>query len=207
MAQQQTRFVLITGSRDMNHDSVVGTYQRGFLVDGFQHVELFDVPDMGHGLPPVDYMDKAIDALDAPLPAIADKGFDRARELAKTKKFEPAIALFKTASLHGTGNVAAEAQTQIDWIQGQLAEKKPSVFDNPPAGAALFRGSTSAPATAPAVVDSETLAQGLLSLAHNYERTRLYPQARERAERIIKQYPNSQAAAEAKTLLDRLKGK
>jgi predicted esterase len=199
MAQQQTRFVLITGSRDMNHDSIVGTYQRGFLVDGFQHVELYDVPEMGHGLPPVEYMDKAIDTLDAPLPKLADRNFEQARELSRTKKYDAALLRYKVAALHGTGTVAAEARTQIDWISGRLAEQKPTRADAP-AGAA--RPS----ATRPAPSDDDA-AQSLLSMASNYERSRLYPQARERAERVLKEYPSSAAAKDAQAMLTRLKGK
>jgi predicted esterase len=208
MAQQQTRFVLITGTRDMNHDSIVGTYERGFLIDKFQFVHLVDVPNMGHGLPPAAEMDKAIATLDAPLPQLAAKSLDRARDLVKAKKYDAALPLLKQAAAHGEGNTATEAKTQVDWTQGKLDEQKASRFASPPPDAALFRGSTTraAPTVEPAP-SSESSAQGLLSLAYNYERTRLYPQARERAERVIREYPATKAAEEAKAMLTRLKGK
>ena len=41
-------------------------------------------------------------------------------------------------------------------------------------------------------------------MAENYENNNLHTQARERLEKIIKEYPTTKAAARAKTLLDRI---
>lgn len=52
---------------------------------------------------------------------------------------------------------------------------------------------------------SEEAAAKLLLLAQNYERNKLYKEAAERCERILRDYPNTKAAAMAKEMLGRLK--
>lgn len=73
-----------------------------------------------------------------------------------------------------------------------------------PQPVAAIRRPATAPATAPKL-DPETAAAQLLSLAENYENNRLYPQARERLEKILKEYPASKSAAAAKVMLQRIK--
>ncbi|HEY7088631.1 MAG TPA: PHB depolymerase family esterase [Tepidisphaeraceae bacterium] len=63
------RFVLITGSNDMNRDPTQATYELGFKKDGFKNVEYVEVPGMGHQIPDTDVIEKAIASIDAPWPA------------------------------------------------------------------------------------------------------------------------------------------
>ena len=68
-AQQQQRYVLITGSNDFNHDPVKQTYLDGFVKDGYKYSKLLDIEGMGHSLPETQYMDEALAYLDEPLEA------------------------------------------------------------------------------------------------------------------------------------------
>jgi hypothetical protein len=61
-----------------------------------------------------------------------------------------------------------------------------------------------APTTTPAIADAETEAMQLYSLAENYVNNRMMEPARERLEKILKDYPTTQAAAKAKALLARI---
>jgi pimeloyl-ACP methyl ester carboxylesterase len=66
-ARYKSRFVLLTGSNDFNRESIREIYEKGFMKDGFRNVEYVEVPDMGHGVPDPQWLDKAIESLDAPL--------------------------------------------------------------------------------------------------------------------------------------------
>ena len=58
------RYSLITGSKDFNLPNTQGAYENGFLKEGFKHVQLLEVPDHGHQLPPAEWLEKAISFLD-----------------------------------------------------------------------------------------------------------------------------------------------
>jgi hypothetical protein len=66
-AKAQSRFVLITGSEDSNRDSVSDIFEQGYKRDGFRHMEYVEVPQMGHRIPEVEWIERAIQSLDAPL--------------------------------------------------------------------------------------------------------------------------------------------
>jgi hypothetical protein len=61
---RQGRFVLITGSDDMNRDSTKAIYEQGFKKDGFKNVEYIEVQGMGHRVPEADVIERAIKILD-----------------------------------------------------------------------------------------------------------------------------------------------
>jgi len=82
-ARYKGRFVLLTGSRDFNRDPVHEIYEKGFVKDGFRHVEYVEVPDMGHGVPDAQWLDHAIDSLDAPLLKATTKPTTRPVPLAR----------------------------------------------------------------------------------------------------------------------------
>lgn len=58
------RYSLITGSKDFNLPNTQGAYENGFRKEGFQHVQLLEVPDHGHQPPPAEWLEKAITFLD-----------------------------------------------------------------------------------------------------------------------------------------------
>jgi hypothetical protein len=64
-SKQNFRHVLLTGETDMNRESTQVMFDKAFKHDGFKHVEYIEVPGMGHELPPAEWFDKAIEALDA----------------------------------------------------------------------------------------------------------------------------------------------
>lgn len=198
LAKSQTRFVLITGTNDMNRDSIKGTYERGFLKDGFQYVDYVEVQGMGHSMPPADVMDKAIETLDAPLAALARGYFDRAQLLDRQKKYDQAARAYQQAAIHGTGPLAGEAAAKAALAEQRAADQAARLAAQPEPQ------TPDEPAATDSALDDEDAAQSLLSLAGSYERSRLFPQARERAQRIIDEYPDTQAAIEARRILDRL---
>jgi predicted esterase len=59
------RFVLITGSNDFNRDPTQATFEQGFKKEKFQNVEYIEVPGLGHTIPEVDVIERAIQFLDA----------------------------------------------------------------------------------------------------------------------------------------------
>ena len=64
MAKQISRHVLLTGEHDMNRDSTQAIYEKGFKLDGFKHATYLEVPAMGHQLPPAEWFQKAVEAVD-----------------------------------------------------------------------------------------------------------------------------------------------
>lgn len=98
--------------------------------------------------------------------------------------------------------------TDMKWIDEAIDYLDSAIDSSPVRPAAPTSRSSPAPASAPAAAtkaDPETAAAQLLSLAQNYENNRLYPQARERLERLLKEYPASKSAAAAKVMLQRIK--
>ena len=74
-AKSQNRYVLLTGEKDMNRYPCLSMFG-AFKEDKFAHVTIFDVPGMGHERPVganVEWFEKAIAALDAPLVERAKK--------------------------------------------------------------------------------------------------------------------------------------
>jgi len=176
----------------MNRDSVRDTYQKGFLADGFKHVNYVEIEGMGHGIPEAKWVEGALDSLDAPLTILAKEQFIRAQQLDKSRKVADAILLYTQVELHGDEPTAAKARQRLDELRQAPAP------DATPA---------TRPVAAEKPASNETEAQSLLSLAENYERNRLYSQSIQRLEKILKDYPDSKAAAQAKVVLERVKSK
>ncbi|HVT88398.1 MAG TPA: PHB depolymerase family esterase [Tepidisphaeraceae bacterium] len=190
-AKQLGRIVLITGGRDMNRDSIQGTYERGYLPDGFKNVEYIEVPDMGHTLPPIERIEGAINNLDEPLPGLAARMLEMGQQLQRSHKDAEAHQLYQAVKLHGDARLAARAE--------ELLTASPIVK--------LPKPTKTIPATRPAVaspVSREVEAQQLLSLAEGYERNKFISQARERAQRIVREFADTPSAAKARQMLQRL---
>jgi poly(3-hydroxybutyrate) depolymerase len=64
-AKTTGRFVLIIGDNDINRVQTSASYQSGFKQYGFAYVEYVQVPGMGHAIPSGQYLDRALDFLDA----------------------------------------------------------------------------------------------------------------------------------------------
>jgi tetratricopeptide (TPR) repeat protein len=195
-AKQQSRFVLITGSNDMNRDPVKATYQEGFVPDGFQHVQYVEVPGMGHQPPDAPVLDQAIETLDEPLVSDAPKNFEKAQALEKSGKISEARPLYAEVAAHGAQPLAQQAQQRL--LDLPLNDKPipavapPAVISKP---------------VEPTADDDERQAQSLYSLAENYQRNKMYDRAQQKLELLLKDHPQSQVAAKAKLLLDQLKSR
>jgi len=64
IAQQQSRFALITGDQDSNLDNTLAIYEQGFQQQGFKGTRLFQIPNQGHAAPDARWLEKVIQFLD-----------------------------------------------------------------------------------------------------------------------------------------------
>lgn len=64
IAKAGSRFVLVTGEKDMNLGNTKAVYETGFKKEGFQKVQLMVVPGLGHAPPAADQFEKALDFVD-----------------------------------------------------------------------------------------------------------------------------------------------
>ena len=63
-AKRKSRHVLLTGEKDANQLQTKVNYEKGFKKDGFALVTYLEVPGMGHSMPPLEWIDKALTFLD-----------------------------------------------------------------------------------------------------------------------------------------------
>ena len=66
IAKSTGRFALMTGEKDMNLQNTRAVYEHGFKKEGYKHVQLLEVPGMGHTTPPAEWFDKGLNFLDNP---------------------------------------------------------------------------------------------------------------------------------------------
>jgi dienelactone hydrolase len=64
IAKSTSRYVLVTGEKDMNLKNTQAVYDLGFKKEGFKHAMVLEVPGMGHSPPPAEWFDKGLDFLD-----------------------------------------------------------------------------------------------------------------------------------------------
>ena len=69
LAKKFCRYVLVTGTKEMNHANTLGVYESGFKKEGFSNVKLIDIPDQGHSLPGGQWLKQGIEFLDEGKPA------------------------------------------------------------------------------------------------------------------------------------------
>ena len=65
-ARNDNRYPLLTGSKDPNQFNTLCVFNL-YKSLGFAHVTYYEVPDMGHQIPPADWFEKGLNDLDAPL--------------------------------------------------------------------------------------------------------------------------------------------
>jgi len=105
-ARKDGRFVLLTGETDFNREQMEKIHA-AYRKDGFRHATYLQVPGMGHSLPPADWFEKAVLALDAPL---------RPAKAKPTSKPKPA-----PRSQPATRPVAGRAQSRLKLARVYLA--------------------------------------------------------------------------------------
>ena len=64
IAKTGSRFVLMTGEKDMNLANTRAVYEHGFKKEGFKRAALMEVAGLGHAPPPADRFDKALEFVD-----------------------------------------------------------------------------------------------------------------------------------------------
>jgi predicted peptidase len=64
LAKKFCRYVLVTGTKEMNHAETLSTFENGFRTEGFASVKLLDVPDQKHTPPAAEWLGRAIEFLD-----------------------------------------------------------------------------------------------------------------------------------------------
>ncbi|MEK0446313.1 MAG: hypothetical protein RLZZ399_1634 [Verrucomicrobiota bacterium] len=68
IAKGRTRHVLITSEKDFNRADTRIVFEKGYRQEGFSHVGLLEIPGLGHGMPPAEWLDRALTALDSRIP-------------------------------------------------------------------------------------------------------------------------------------------
>jgi hypothetical protein len=63
-ARRRVRFAIITGPGDFRYAPILDVFHGGYALNGFQ-AKLFDVPGMGHVMPPADTLREALDFIEA----------------------------------------------------------------------------------------------------------------------------------------------
>ena len=99
-ARADSRFVLLTGSKDFNLDPTKGAYN-AMLGEKFAHPTLLEVPGLSHELPDAEWFDKGLAALDAPVFDGAEDRYKQAIDLEKKRKLGEAMLAFESAARHG----------------------------------------------------------------------------------------------------------
>ena len=64
LAKRFCRYALVTSEKDFNLANTRAVLQQGFQQEGFGNVQLFEVPGIGHQMPPATWLEKAIRYLD-----------------------------------------------------------------------------------------------------------------------------------------------
>ena len=106
------RYAFMTGEKDYNRKNVQMVSQ-GYQKAGFANVLYLEQPGMKHGSPSQEYLQKAIDFLDAPLIQAAEGNYKMGQKKDLSGKLGEAMLLFQKASMHGR---------DADWIS-DAAEK------------------------------------------------------------------------------------
>lgn len=70
--KNQTRHVLLTGDNDFNLQPTKQIYEQGYVKDKFKFIDLMIVPGLAHDLPPAEWYERGIAALDRTVAATTD---------------------------------------------------------------------------------------------------------------------------------------
>lgn len=65
LAKTDGRFALVTGEKDFNLKNTSAVFEGGFKKEGFQAVKLFNIPGQAHQPPKAEWLQKALEFLDA----------------------------------------------------------------------------------------------------------------------------------------------
>lgn len=118
-AGREGRYVFMTGSKDYNQANVKSVYE-GYKEAGFRYVEYIEQPGLGHGVPDAAHIEKAIQFLDSPLTAAAEKRYEDAKKKHESGRLGDALVLFRQAMLHGRNTEwHADALAKAEELQAE----------------------------------------------------------------------------------------
>lgn len=195
-AKRDGRYVLLTGETDGNRAQTFVTYEYGFKRAKFAYVTYLEVPGMGHTLPPADWFEKGIAALDAPLAEVRDR-----RETEAKRKLDQAIDRLQRSPKHGIEaleellqdfNDTTTAHTAADYLAQVKQDPNTFVLQKP-------SPETSKDKPAPTATDR---AREDLALATNYLRAGRDDLAEGLLHNIVEHFPGTEEAEQARALLE-----
>ncbi len=192
--------VFITGSTDINREQTQ-IYSQAYARDGFQQVTYIEVPGMGHQLPEIHWIDKALQFLDR-------------SEQTTSPSTRPTSPNTQTpASAPSNDKASAQLQSAL-----QLAPKDPVA-----AAQALQHIALSFPSSKEAVeatlqaeklmadpkirnaVHDRAEADKLIRVARIYLDNQMLDQAKSRLKKVLDEYPHTPSAPLAAKMLQELK--
>jgi len=208
-------FVFLTGSKDFNQPGTIAAYQ-AYPKDGFKNCLYIEVPDMGHSTPPSEYFEKGLVFLNSPLQAKGKAALKEGMTKVSLKKYVEAVSLFNKAKGYGI----EEAQAQIDTLMAKadkdtaqglklLEEKKA------PAARSYFQAVIRAYGediakrakeeltkieNDPAFTREKKASENFMLIRNNYA-TAGKTKTAEALKKLITDYPDTQAAENAKSAL------
>lgn len=194
-ALKHNRYVLLTGSEDFNRTETQTIYEKGFVKEHFSFVTYLEVPGMAHALPPADWFEKGIDALDAPLAEI------RAAAAQATRKLEAdaadalnyALEVFDGDPIAGYVELLKVADRFESTDAGAKARAKAEAYAADPAHKAAID----------AARNHDEAAQ-LMSMIDNYINAGRPDLAKQKLKRVVELVPGTDLAKEAEKRLKEL---
>ncbi len=188
-AKRDGRYVLLTGETDGNRAQTIATYKYGYQRAKFANITYLEVPGMGHTLPPAEWFEKGVVALDAPLAEVRER-----RESESERDYRKAMDTLRRSPKHG---IAGLQDLLRDYADTTIAPQARSAIEE----ALAAQPETPEPDTqeqAPPVNN----AREDLTLAKNYLAAGRTDLAHGLLSGLIEQYPQSEEAKKARALLE-----
>jgi len=198
-AKKRSRYVILVGAEDYNREQAREILRQGFLRDGFLHAHYLEMPDTGHSPPSAEWFERGIELLDAPLEAGA---LEDGRKLIEYRRAQAAGELAAAKQLLEDNLFAGYERLQMIGFQ----------YRGTPQGAEAhkrvrqLRADSARRERIDAAIARQQVEQ-LLRNGRNYVRHRYWKSARMTLESLLKRYPDTPEAAEAKKLLEQAPAK
>lgn len=194
-AVRDNRYVLLTGTKDFNRDETKSIFDNGFTKEHFAHVTYLEVPDMGHELPPRDWFEKGIDALDTPLFEARAQSAEKSAQIEREATIALAAArqVFESDPAAGYAQLLAVAEHFAGTRAGVEAREQAEAFAADPANKAALDA---------AKVRDEAVQ--LLSMVDNYIKAGRPDLARAKLKKVIELVPGTDLAKQAEKRLKEL---
>lgn len=211
-------FVFLTGTKDFNREQTQLFYE-AYKKDNFKHCKYIEVPDMGHTIPPAERFEEGILFLNEGILSRGKQLLSEGIQKAKLKQFSAAIPLFQQALGYG----ATEAQKELDDIRvmveadmavalKQLEAKNPAMARSMFEKIAGSYGSELGAAARqeiekmdndPATLNEKKAYQLFMSIRNSYNAANKGATV-EALNKLISDYPDTEAAQKARETLARL---